>query len=241
MSPPAAAGSSQVTFPSALAERGLLAARPGTPRAPARASGRIPLDLASSGERRDGWLYVPRGVSALEPTPLVVFFHGAGGAADQAEMIRPMADERRALVLSIESRASTWDVIHDEIGPDVAFLDRALSWTFDRFTVDPSRMAVSGFSDGASYALTMGLANGELFTHVLAFSPGFAAAPELHGKPRLFVSHGTKDAVLPIEHCSRPLVKRLARGGYAVSYHEFDGPHTVPAEMVLDAFAWLLT
>jgi predicted esterase len=35
-------------------------------------------------------------------------------------------------------------------------------------------LAVSGFSDGASYALSIGPANGDLFTHVMAFSPGFA-------------------------------------------------------------------
>jgi phospholipase/carboxylesterase len=236
MSPPAPE-TSPLTFPSALAERGLLAARPGRPATPSSATGRIPLGLAS---RRDGHLHVPRGVSPARAAPLVVFFHGAGGTADQAELVRAMADENHVLVLSIDARESTWDVIHDEIGPDVMFLDRALQWTFDRFSVDPARVATSGFSDGASYALTLGLANGELFTCVLAFSPGFAAAPEIHGKPRVFVSHGTKDAVLPIERCSRTLVKRLTRAGYAVSYHEFNGAHTVPAEIARDAFAWML-
>jgi len=32
-----------------------------------------------------------------------------------------------------------------------------------------------GFSDGASYALSVGITNGDLFTHVIAFSPGFVA------------------------------------------------------------------
>jgi phospholipase/carboxylesterase len=240
MSP--ALDSPAITFPSALAERGLLSARPRAPSenasvATATTGTRIPLHL---GDGRDGYLYVPAGVDPRVPTPLVVFFHGAGGRADQAEMIRPMADAKRVLVLSVDSRERTWDVIRDEIGPDVAFVDRALQWTFDRFTVDPAHVGVSGFSDGASYALTLGLANGEVFSRILAFSPGFAAAPELHGMPRVFVSHGTKDAVLPIAHCSRPLVKRLTRAGYHVDYHEFDGPHTVPAEMVREAFGWLL-
>jgi phospholipase/carboxylesterase len=227
------------TAPDANA-RGLLLSRPGTPRSPSGATGRLPLHLDGARASRDGFLYVPKGVSATRPTPLVVFFHGAGGNADQSDMIRSLADKHHVLVLAIDSRASTWDVIHDEIGPDVAFLDRALAWTFDRFTVDPARVAASGFSDGASYALSLALANGELFENVLAFSPGFTAAPEIHGQPRFFISHGTKDGVLPIDPCSRRIVPRLKRAGYAVEYREFDGPHTVPADVARDAFAWLL-
>jgi poly(3-hydroxybutyrate) depolymerase len=48
-------------------------------------------------------------------------------------------------------------------------------------TVDPQRICVSGFSDGASYALSLGLANGDLFTHVAAFSPGFMRPPCTQG------------------------------------------------------------
>ena len=72
---------------------------------------------------------------------------------------------------------------------------------FARFTV--GTVTVCGFSDGASYALSIGLANGDLFGHVLAWSPGFVAPPEFVGRPRVFVSHGTDDRVLPIDRCSR--------------------------------------
>jgi len=229
--------------PGEAASRGLLLARPHAPRVPAPRGGRVALGLNDSSDvhrARDGFLYVPKGIDPNVPSPLVVFFHGAGGNAGQAEMIRRAAEDHHALVLAIDSRGPTWDLIHDELGPDVAFLDRALRWTFDRFAVDPARVATAGFSDGASYAVSLGLANGELFGTVLAFSPGFSAAPEIHGKPRFFISHGTKDAVLPIEPCSRRIVKALERAGYDVDYHEFDGPHTVPAEITRDAFAWLL-
>jgi phospholipase/carboxylesterase len=89
-------------------------------------------------------------------------------------------------------------------------------------------VALGGFSDGASYALSLGLTNGDLFTHLIAFSPGFMAPGGEVGRPRCYVAHGTRDAVLPIDRCSRRLVPVLERAGYAVRYHEFDGPHTVP-------------
>jgi phospholipase/carboxylesterase len=103
-------------------------------------------------------------------------------------------------------------------------------WTFDRYRVVKDRLAVGGFSDGASYALSLGVMNGDLFTHVLAFSPGFFRALEPHGRPRIYISHGTRDRVLPIDPCSRRIVGQLKRAGCEVTYKEFNGGHTVPEE-----------
>lgn len=124
-------------------------------------------------------------------------------------------------------------------GPDVAFIDAALRQTCAGLPVDPARLAIGGFSDGASYALSLGLANGDLLHWVLAFSPGFAAPPDLVGRPHIYVSHGTRDDVLPIEDCSRALVPRLREAGYEVRYDEFDGGHTVPDRQATDALALL--
>ena len=104
--------------------------------------------------------------------------------------------------------------------------------------VDPARIGIGGFSDGASYALSLGVANGDLFTHVLAFSPGFIAPAVRRGKPRIFISHGTRDEVLPIDRTSRTIVPDLERRGYDVRYREFNGPHTVPADLAREAFGW---
>ena len=123
-------------------------------------------------------------------------------------------------------------------GPDVEFIDRALEQTFDRLAVNAGRLAVEGFSDGASYALSLGLTNGDLFTHVIAFSPGFMAPAAQRGEPRLYISHGTRDEVLPIDSCSRRIAPQARRAGYDLRYHEFDGPHTVPPEIAREALGW---
>src|SRR5205814_5771055 len=57
-----------------------------------------------------------------------------------------------------------------------------------------------------------------------------APAPP-RGRPRVFVSHGTADTVLPIDQCSRRIVPRLRQASYDVMYQEFEGPHTVPPEI----------
>jgi phospholipase/carboxylesterase len=192
------------------------------------------------GKSRDGYLYVPKPGRDGQPLPLIVFLHGAAGNAAQADILLPLAEKHGVLVLAIDSRASTWDLIQGGFGPDVAFLDSALSFTFERLSVERERIALAGFSDGGSYALSLGLANPQLFANVLAFSPGFARMPESRGDARVFITHGRQDAVLPIERCSRRVVRRLESSGYSVDYREFDGAHTVPSDMLRAGFDWLL-
>ena len=217
---------------------GRLGSRPGTPRGPLETPGLHPLGLGGS---RDGLLYVPADHRANRPSPLVLMLHGAGGSAEGALVpYRELADEAGLVLLAPESRRHTWDVILSLYGPDIAFIDRALARTFERCAIDPARVAAEGFSDGASYALSLGLANGDLFSHVIAFSPGFLAPPGQQGAPRIFVSHGTEDEVLPIGRCSRRIVPRLRKVGYEVLYREFEGPHAVPRAIAREALDWFL-
>ncbi|AGP39686.1 alpha/beta hydrolase [Sorangium cellulosum] len=192
--------------------------------------------------RRDGLLYVPAGYRPDRPAPLVVLLHGAGGSAHHGiALLRELADAAGLLLLAPDSRHSSWDIISDDAyGPDVAFLDGALEQLFGSAAVDPARIAIGGFSDGASYALSLGLTNGDLFTHVIAFSPGFMAPAEQRGRPRIFISHGAQDQVLRIDPCSRRLAPLIRVAGYDLRYQEFEGPHAVPPEIARDALRWFL-
>jgi predicted esterase len=120
----------------------------------------------------------------------------------------------------------------------VSFIDAALAWTFLRVNVDPARLTIAGFSDGASYALALGLTNGDLFRRVLAFSPGFLSVRTAHGKPPVYLTHGTGDTILPIDSTSRRIVPALQQAGYSVDYHEFDGGHVIKQSLAEEALAW---
>jgi phospholipase/carboxylesterase len=190
------------------------------------------------GGARDGRLRVPAG-RIEAPLPLIIMLHGHGGGAERAlRRIASIADA--ALVMLPESLGATWDVLEGGYGPDVARIDAALARVFAAWPVDPARLAIAGFSDGASYALSLALMNGELFSHALAFSPGFAAPLRFEGRPRLFISHGSADEILPIEGCSRHLVPKLQRGGYPGRYMEFPGGHEVPEVVAAEALAFLM-
>jgi predicted esterase len=198
--------------------------------------GLLPLGLDAS---RDGYVYVPKGYRPDRPAPLVLMLHGAGGnGRNGLNPLLALADQAGLILLSPDSRLQTWDVLYGEYGPDIDFIDRALAKVFDRYVVDLERVAVEGFSDGASYAISLGITNGDLFTHVIAFSPGFMAPAGQEGRPRHYISHGKRDTVLPIDVCSRRLVPRLQHAGYDVLYREFDGPHTVPPEIAQEAVSW---
>jgi phospholipase/carboxylesterase len=119
-------------------------------------------------------------------------------------------------------------------------LNRALEFVFARLAVDSARVAIGGFSDGASYGLSLGLANGELFPRVVACSPGFVIQASALGRPRVFVSHGTFDQILPIDQCSRVIVPRLRSMGYDVTFREFEGRHELPPAVASEALGWLV-
>jgi len=214
--------------------QGILTARPSGDPARMPAAGVRPL---GAGGDRDGLLRIPRVIAADRPVPLLVMLHGArGSAASAMSIVADAAEAHGVVVLAPDSRGGTWDVIREDYGEDVAFLDRALGEVFRTCRIDPARIAIAGFSDGASYALSLGLINGALFRDIIAFSPGFALPAQTEAAPSVYISHGREDPVLPIERCGRRIAVRLRSLGYAVDYREFSGGHVVPADMVEAAF-----
>lgn len=199
-------------------------------------AGLVPMS-APDGDRL-ALAYAPQPAADGSAYRLVLLLHGAGGSARQGlDLLLPVADAHHLLLVAPESAAASWDLIAGGFGADVGRIDGLLATVFDGYPVHD--VTFGGFSDGASYALSLGLANGDLVDAVLAFSPGFAAPPVTHGQPRIFVSHGVDDRVLPIDVCSRRLVPHLRDRGYDVTYEEFPGGHDVPAPTRASATTWL--
>ncbi|MER7458668.1 phospholipase [Micromonospora sp. NPDC126480] len=213
---------------------GRLTARPGPPSVRG-GTGLVPAPDAHGGP--PALVYAPEPADGT-PYRLVLLLHGAGGSARQGlDLLLPHADTHRLLLVAPQAAASSWDVIVEGFGVDVRRIDTLLASVFAGHPVDG--VAFAGFSDGASYALSLGLTNGDLVDAVVAFSPGFAAPLVTHGRPRVWVSHGAADPVLPVDACSRRLVPRLRSLDYDVTYREFPDGHEVPAGLRAEAVAWL--
>ncbi|MGH9387578.1 MAG: alpha/beta hydrolase [Vicinamibacterales bacterium] len=188
---------------------------------------------------RDGVIIVPASYQPSTPSPLIVMLHGAGGTGEGIASRFGLAEEFGLILLAPDSRSErTWDLIMGRFGPDVEFITDAVASIKRRCAIEASHVTIAGFSDGASYALSYGIGAGDTFSRIIAFSPGLLQPRPAQGKPRIFISHGDADNILPIDVTSRAIVPKLKGLGYDVTYQEFQGRHTVPPEVARKAFEW---
>lgn len=210
---------------------GRLRARPGPPAAPA-APGVSDLGL----DRRDARLFIPERPDPAAPAPLIVALHGAGGrGSDMMGALQSEARRHGVVVVAPTSRAATWNLDRGPVGADAAFIDRTLEAVFARVAIDPGRIAVLGFSDGGSYALSTGMVNGDLFSDVLVFAPMRFAAPVSVGRPRFFISSGRNDLTARIGDV-RDIERQLQGFGYDVAFNQHSGRHLVDRQGARLAF-----
>lgn len=189
---------------------------------------------------RRAYIRVPPSYSPDVPAPLIIGLHGAGGRGETfTSAFASRTDALGAVMLSPDSLEATWDAVRDEFGPDVSFINDAVDQAFRRCNIDATRIFLLGFSDGATYAISLGISNGDQLAGVVAFSPGYYVVDHPHGTPSYFVSHGTLDGVLPIDNASRKIVPELRARGSTVNYVEFEGGHAVPDAIADQAMAWI--
>ena len=168
-------------------------------------------------------------------------YNGGGGRSASFKYFFPLAEAYGVVILALDARDNTWDGIDSPFGPDVLFIDAALQHTFDCVTIAPKRIALGGISDGASYALALGRANGDLFSHLIAVAPWRLDPPGPPvGKPKILVAHGTRDNVYSVTGSRLYIVPELKHEGYEVTYLEFDGPHWLPRPVARHVLAWLV-
>lgn len=227
-----------------LPSEGRITARPGDTRNSNRdLSVGEPIKLGLDRER-DALLFIPKSATnssiTKAPLPLLLFLHGATQSADDMFWyLDSVPEEAGVAILAPNSRKTSWDAISDSFGPDVEFLNRALQRAFDSVAIDSTRVGIGGFSDGATYAIALGLINGDLFKRVAAFSPGLVIEGAKQGKPSFFISHGAQDRILPIERCGRRVAAGLKARGYEVTFREFDGGHGIPPDVMREGLRWV--
>jgi predicted esterase len=165
------------------------------------------------------------------------------------------ADARGIVLLAPASRGISWDsVLAAEEPPspgsalanararrftgseDANRVEAAIAALARQVPVDRARTVLAGFSDGATFALAMGMARSHAFAAVIAWSPGIAirTTDPAHGR-KVFVSHGRRDPLLRFDETCGEIVPMLQSEGAAVTFLPFDGGHEAPAG-VKDAF-----
>jgi phospholipase/carboxylesterase len=114
----------------------------------------------------------------------------------------------------------------------------------DAYRIDPARLYVLGFSQGAVMAgglvlaLPARLAGAVLLSGYLPLDQGVPGdAAGLRGLP-VFVGHGVDDPVIAVRY-GRQTRDALLRLGAALTYCEYPLPHAIGAEELADIAAWL--
>lgn len=194
---------------------------------------------------RDTVLYVPQSLAPEklgvdQVVPLLVMFHGAGGFPEKVlPFLEAHAEQHGFLLMAPHSMLPTWDIVVGGNGPDLERLDAALTEVASRYRIDPNRCGFAGFSDGGSYALSAGISNGDVASHVIVFSGGFMSVFAQEGSPKVFISHGLVDEQLPIDTSARKHAAKLKEAGYDVELIEFNEKHIIHppvVQMAVDFF-----
>ena len=198
--------------------------------------------------------YIPATIDAHPP--LLVLLHGAGRRWDRMiERLAPEADQRGLVLLAPISRGLTWDIVSRAEEPpsvssplanrmalrfstseDAQRIEAAIDQLNSLVPIDRARTALAGFSDGATFALAMGMSRSHPFSAIIAWSPGIAistAAPAAGRK--VYVSHGREDPVLSFSTDCAQIVPLLQSERALVTFQPFHGGHEIP-QSVTGAF-----
>lgn len=235
----------------------LIACSPAGARSPELSLPQVPAPSAKPGMHALGdgaYLYRPSADAVRRP--VIVLLHGAGMSGRSfLEGLRGEANRCGCLLLSVQSAGATWDTVGlvaragagrltpDRLyGDDVGRVERALATALKAADADRRSVILVGFSDGASYALSLGMANPRVFRGVVAIAPGFHLEPAaINPKQRLFVAHSPQDRILPFERTRDATVAQLERAGFAIQFRPFDGGHRFDRKVLAEGVDFVLS
>jgi phospholipase/carboxylesterase len=201
------------------------------PRDEASPTGFVRLEHAES----SAVLLTPEEIDPERRYPLITVLHGAGRQDELlVKACRDAPEVRQAFFLIPRSVAPTWDLIAGNGQPDFEFLRFAYDLIYRRYPIDAKRQALIGYSDGASYGLSLALSNPGHFDAAMCWAAGFVVvdrsslgSPE--SKPRLYLEYGTHDQLFSFEEIAIPMRDNLRKAGYAVEFSVDEGGRHMPS------------
>lgn len=180
-------------------------------------------------------LLTPERIVADRRYPLVTVLHGAGRQDEMlTRLLHEEPERRQALFLVPRSVAPTWDLIAGTPRTDLPFLEYALSLIERRYPIDPASRVMMGYSDGASYALSVGLSNPQHFDALIGWAAGFVVLDRANldpraPRPRLYLEYGTSDPLFPFEQIALPMRDNLMKAGYDLTFSVDEGGRHWPS------------
>ena len=229
------------------------------PRPPAAASlaGRLVQETLASkalNEARRLTIYLPPAYDAAKHYPIVYMADGFAVAAYAAAIEAAIAAGEVRPLIVVGLWPGLGEQRHREYLPGFSMpryaehadfvLNEVLPFVEAKYApaTRPQDRVVAGFSDGAAWALSTGLAHKDRFGGIVAMSLGWpqaAAGIDAADRPKLFLGSGLLEADF-----NATTNKAFRRAGYGTNPVKFDGytsGHAMVAwqNMLLDALRWL--
>ena len=175
-------------------------------------------------ERSDYSAYVPENYTRDKKWPLIICLHGGYGEGFEYIMtwLRP-ARTKGYFLLSPKSFGDTWSMTLNSI--DTRSVMRMLDDLRSEYEIDPSRIFLTGLSDGGIFTYIMGIERHELFAGIapVAGALHMTVDPMLRTKTGIevpiFVVHGVHDFIFPVQF-TRQTNELLKEIGYDLKYEE---------------------
>lgn len=201
-------------------------------------------DHNEPGSRGGFSVYVPEYYTPDRTWPLVMALHGGSGNG-RGFLWSWLRDARSlgAILVTPTATGQTWALMGDDT--DTPNFMRILETMRSRWSIDGSRMLLTGMSDGGTFCYVSGLEGSSPFTHLAPVSATFhplmaemADATRMQGLP-IFITHGKLDWMFPVQ-TARQTQAALSTAGADVTYREIDDlSHTYPREINAELLAWL--
>jgi len=195
--------------------------------------------------RGSGVLLTPDEIDPDRQYPLITVLHGAGRQDELlVKACRHEPNRRDAFFFVPRSIEQTWDLIAGSEPHDLRFLEYAYDLIYRRYPIDPGAQCMIGYSDGASYGLSLGLTNGPMFDALMVWAAGFVVVDRNHydpaaAKPRLYLEYGTHDQLFDFEQVALPMKENLEKAGYDLTFSIDEGGRHMPSgDFQREALDW---
>jgi dienelactone hydrolase len=194
------------------------------------------------------WFRAGPAETARRPTVLIL--HGADGMA-RADSYRFGAQALAASGFHVVliryfdrtgAARANWSSLREDAPLWVGTVRDAVTYVSETPDVDPDRIAVVGFSLGASIALAAAGEDARIKAVVDVFGPMPAGADKAERIPPVLILHGARDRTVPVEHAHRIEALLKARRVpheikiYPDQGHAFHGPAQLDAAGRILAF-----